>query len=107
MFATPLVNMPVFIMFVWSIRSMLRDKTVAGLDTGKSLVAGCHSSGRDRVRSGLLVWQNLNDLSIVIAGGEFAVGQKLLTPFSRMLYAYSSNPNVPYPIIGSRSSNYE
>ncbi|CAM9519324.1 unnamed protein product [Ectocarpus sp. 4 AP-2014] len=34
MFATPLVNLPVFITFVWSIRGMLRDGTVPGLDTG-------------------------------------------------------------------------
>ncbi|CAM9711977.1 unnamed protein product [Scytosiphon promiscuus] len=32
--ATPLVNLPVFITFVWSIRGMLRDATVPGLDTG-------------------------------------------------------------------------
>lgn len=35
--ATPLVNLPVFVMFVWSIRSMLRDATVPGLDTGGML----------------------------------------------------------------------
>lgn len=36
MFATPLVNLPVFITFVWSIRGMLRDGTVPGLDTGEA-----------------------------------------------------------------------
>eukprot|EP00903_Cladosiphon_okamuranus_P020886 g19180.t1 len=34
LFATPLVNLPVFLLFVWSIRGMLRDATVPGLDTG-------------------------------------------------------------------------
>lgn len=34
--ATPLVNLPVFITFVWSIRGMLRDATVPGLDTGEA-----------------------------------------------------------------------
>ncbi|CAM9268392.1 unnamed protein product [Ectocarpus fasciculatus] len=37
LFATPLVNLPVFITFVWSIRGMLRDGTVPGLDTGGML----------------------------------------------------------------------
>eukprot|EP00752_Nemacystus_decipiens_P005108 g4633.t1 len=34
LFATPMVNLPVFVLFVWSIRGMLRDATVPGLDTG-------------------------------------------------------------------------
>lgn len=32
--STPLVNLPVFLMFVWSIRGMLRDASIPGLDTG-------------------------------------------------------------------------
>ena len=41
LFATPLVNLPVFVVFVWSIRGMLRDASVPGLDTGETLNTPC------------------------------------------------------------------